>query len=71
MTGPELNSSAGSGAETGSDAGAGVDAVAVAGPDTLFAKYGLTVDTSDWKTPPDLQLTRVTKPIRMRVLDLS
>ncbi|CAP95495.1 Pc21g05980 [Penicillium rubens Wisconsin 54-1255] len=33
----------------------------------LFAKYGLTVDTSDWKTPPDLQLTRVTKPIRMRV----
>lgn len=34
MTGPELNSSAGSGAETGSDAGAGVDAVAVAGPDT-------------------------------------
>ncbi|CAG8909296.1 unnamed protein product [Penicillium egyptiacum] len=33
----------------------------------LFAKYGLTIDTSDWKTPPDLQLTRVTKPIRMRV----
>ncbi|CAG8060599.1 unnamed protein product [Penicillium nalgiovense] len=33
----------------------------------LFAKYGLTVDTSDWKAPPDLQLTRVTKPIRMRV----
>ncbi|KAJ5492393.1 Zinc finger FYVE/PHD-type [Penicillium expansum] len=34
---------------------------------TLFAKYGLTVNTLDWKTPPDLQLTRVTKPIRMRV----
>ncbi|CAI7623668.1 unnamed protein product [Penicillium glandicola] len=33
----------------------------------LFAKYGLTVDTSEWKTPPDLQITRVTKPIRMRV----
>ncbi|KGO65262.1 Zinc finger, FYVE/PHD-type [Penicillium italicum] len=34
---------------------------------TLFAKYGLTVDTSEWKTSPDPQLTRVTKPIRMRV----
>ncbi|CDM30816.1 hypothetical protein DTO013E5_537 [Penicillium roqueforti] len=34
---------------------------------SLFAKYGLTVDTSDWNAPPDLQLTRVTKPIRMRV----
>ncbi|KAJ5356348.1 hypothetical protein N7517_010957 [Penicillium concentricum] len=33
----------------------------------LFAKYGLTVDTSEWKTPTDLQITRVTKPIRMRV----
>ncbi|KAF7527379.1 hypothetical protein PCG10_002782 [Penicillium crustosum] len=33
----------------------------------LLAKYGLTVDTSDWKTPPDFQVTRVTKPIRMRV----
>ncbi|KAJ5177979.1 uncharacterized protein N7500_000678 [Penicillium coprophilum] len=33
----------------------------------LFAKYGLTVDSSEWKTPTDLQVTRVTKPIRMRV----
>ncbi|KXG47518.1 Zinc finger, RING/FYVE/PHD-type [Penicillium griseofulvum] len=33
----------------------------------LFAKYGLTIDTSEWKTPTDLQVTRVTKPIRMRV----
>ncbi|QQK44254.1 Zinc finger, FYVE/PHD-type [Penicillium digitatum] len=34
---------------------------------TLFAKYGLTIDTGDWKTPPDPQLARVMKPIRMRV----
>ncbi|KAJ5086480.1 hypothetical protein NUU61_007787 [Penicillium alfredii] len=33
----------------------------------LFAKYGLTLEPGEWKSPTDLQLTRVTKPIRMRV----
>ncbi|KAJ5098325.1 hypothetical protein N7532_005326 [Penicillium argentinense] len=34
----------------------------------LFAKYGLTLDPGEWKAPAgDVQLTRVTKPIRMRV----
>ncbi|KAJ5952293.1 uncharacterized protein N7479_010706 [Penicillium vulpinum] len=33
----------------------------------LFAKYGLAIDTSEWKTPTDPKITRVTKPIRMRV----
>ncbi|KAJ5194825.1 uncharacterized protein N7498_008263 [Penicillium cinerascens] len=34
---------------------------------TLFAKYGLTLEPEEWKLPTDLQLARVTKPIRMRV----
>lgn len=34
---------------------------------TLFAKYGVTLEPGDTKSPADLQLTRVTKPIRMRV----
>ena len=33
----------------------------------LFAKYGLTLEPGEWQSPTDLQLTRVTKPIRMRV----
>ncbi|KAJ5165811.1 hypothetical protein N7492_006107 [Penicillium capsulatum] len=33
----------------------------------LFAKYGLTLEPGEWKSPTDLELTRVTKPIRMRV----
>ncbi|KAJ6144614.1 hypothetical protein N7470_008509 [Penicillium chermesinum] len=33
----------------------------------LFSKYGLTLEPGEWKSPADLQLTRVTKPIRMRV----
>lgn len=33
----------------------------------LFTKYGLTLEPGEWKSPTDLQLTRVTKPIRMRV----
>ncbi|OQE31673.1 hypothetical protein PENSTE_c001G09510 [Penicillium steckii] len=34
----------------------------------LFAKYGLTLEPGEWKAPAgDLQLNRVTKPIRMRV----
>lgn len=33
----------------------------------LFTKYGLTLEPGEWKSPADLQLTRVTKPIRMRV----
>jgi hypothetical protein len=33
----------------------------------LFAKYGLTLEPEEWKSPTDLQLARVTKPIRMRV----
>ncbi|KAJ5754870.1 hypothetical protein N7533_004413 [Penicillium manginii] len=34
----------------------------------LFAKYGLTLDPSEWKAPTaNVELTRVTKPIRMRV----
>ncbi|KAJ5740163.1 hypothetical protein N7493_000035 [Penicillium malachiteum] len=33
----------------------------------LFTKYGLTLEPGEWKSPPDLQLERVTKPIRMRV----
>ncbi|KAJ5746168.1 hypothetical protein N7520_011350 [Penicillium odoratum] len=34
---------------------------------TLFNKYGLTLEPGEWKSPTDLELTRVTKPIRMRV----
>lgn len=33
----------------------------------LFAKYGLTLEPGEWKSPTDLQLSRVNKPIRMRV----
>ncbi len=33
----------------------------------LFAKYGLTLEPGEWKSPPDLQFARVAKPIRMRV----
>ncbi|KAJ5656472.1 hypothetical protein N7507_008422 [Penicillium longicatenatum] len=33
----------------------------------LFSKYGFTLEPGEWKSPTDLQLTRVTKPIRMRV----
>jgi hypothetical protein len=33
----------------------------------LFAKYGLTLNLGVCQTPTDLKLTRVTKPIRMRV----
>lgn len=33
----------------------------------LFAKYGLTLEPGEWKSPADLQLARVNKPIRMRV----
>ncbi|KAF3384728.1 hypothetical protein F1880_002713 [Penicillium rolfsii] len=33
----------------------------------LFAKYGLTLDPGEWKSPADLQFPRVTKTIRMRV----
>jgi hypothetical protein len=33
----------------------------------LFAKYGLTLDPGEWKSPTDLQFPRVTKTIRMRV----
>ncbi|KAJ5782890.1 hypothetical protein N7457_004664 [Penicillium paradoxum] len=34
---------------------------------TLFAKYGLALNQADLKPHSDLQLIRVTKPIRMRV----
>ncbi|KAJ6134073.1 hypothetical protein N7523_000395 [Penicillium sp. IBT 18751x] len=34
---------------------------------SLFSKYGLTLEPGEWKSPTDLQLARVTKPIRMRV----
>ncbi|OQD76378.1 hypothetical protein PENDEC_c004G06416 [Penicillium decumbens] len=34
---------------------------------SLFAKYGLTLEPDEWKSPTDLQFARVTKPIRMRV----
>lgn len=33
----------------------------------LFIKYGFTLEPGEWKSPTDLQLTRVTKPVRMRV----
>ncbi|KAJ5558646.1 hypothetical protein N7535_008862 [Penicillium sp. DV-2018c] len=33
----------------------------------LFTKYGLNLDPAVWSSPGDLQLTRVSKPIRMRV----
>ncbi|KAJ5946871.1 hypothetical protein N7454_003710 [Penicillium verhagenii] len=33
----------------------------------LFTKYGLSLDPGEWKSPTDLQLTRVTKTVRMRV----
>ncbi|KAJ5893622.1 hypothetical protein N7495_005313 [Penicillium taxi] len=33
----------------------------------LFAKYGLTLEPGEWKSPTDLPLARVTKPVRMRV----
>ncbi|PLB42150.1 uncharacterized protein BDW47DRAFT_97954 [Aspergillus candidus] len=33
----------------------------------LFAKYGMTLDPGEWKSPNDVTVQRVTKPIRMRV----
>ncbi|KAF4179986.1 hypothetical protein CNMCM8694_003424 [Aspergillus lentulus] len=33
----------------------------------LFAKYGLTIESGEWKTPSDMTVQRVAKPIRMRV----
>ncbi|OOQ83194.1 hypothetical protein PEBR_36273 [Penicillium brasilianum] len=33
----------------------------------IFAKYGLTLEPGEWKSPTDIQFARVTKPIRMRV----
>ncbi|KAF7176752.1 hypothetical protein CNMCM7691_003765 [Aspergillus felis] len=33
----------------------------------LFAKYGLTFEPGEWKTPSDMTVQRVAKPIRMRV----
>lgn len=33
----------------------------------LFAKYGLTLEPGEWKSPPEMPLQRVTQPIRMRV----
>lgn len=33
----------------------------------LFSKYGLSLEPGEWKSPTDLQLVRVTKPVRMRV----
>ncbi|GFG19439.1 conserved hypothetical protein [Aspergillus udagawae] len=33
----------------------------------LFAKYGLTLESGEWKTPSDMTVQRVAKPIRMRV----
>ncbi|RHZ51379.1 uncharacterized protein CDV56_101746 [Aspergillus thermomutatus] len=33
----------------------------------LFAKYGLTLEAGEWKTPSDMTVQRVAKPIRMRV----
>ena len=33
----------------------------------LFAKYGMTLEPGEWKSPNDVTVQRVTKPIRMRV----
>ena len=33
----------------------------------LFAKYGLTLEPGEWKSPSDMTVQRVSKPIRMRV----
>lgn len=33
----------------------------------LFAKYGLTLEPQEWKSPHNYQVERVEKPIRMRV----
>ncbi|KAB8228199.1 hypothetical protein BDV23DRAFT_62922 [Aspergillus alliaceus] len=33
----------------------------------LFAKYGLTLEPGEWKSPTDVSVQRVAKPIRMRV----
>ncbi|KAI9928354.1 hypothetical protein MW887_002392 [Aspergillus wentii] len=33
----------------------------------LFAKYGLTLEPGEWRSPSDMTVQRVAKPIRMRV----
>lgn len=33
----------------------------------LFAKYGLSLEPGEWKSPSDMTVQRVSKPIRMRV----
>ncbi|KAE8413197.1 hypothetical protein BDV36DRAFT_269144 [Aspergillus pseudocaelatus] len=33
----------------------------------LFAKYGLTLEPGEWRSPTDTEVQRVAKPIRMRV----
>ncbi|KAE8132665.1 hypothetical protein BDV38DRAFT_287583 [Aspergillus pseudotamarii] len=33
----------------------------------LFAKYGLTLEPGEWRSPTDTEVQRVVKPIRMRV----
>ena len=42
-------------------------AVQQAKAQALFAKYGLTLEPGEWKSPSDMTVQRVTKPIRMRV----
>lgn len=42
-------------------------AVQQAKAQALFAKYGLSLEPGEWKSPSDMTVQRVTKPIRMRV----